>query len=35
MRKHLVLLVYAIVMLSAVCCGAAETKDISFFLQKC
>ena len=30
MQKHLVLFVYAIVMLSAVCAGAAETKDIRF-----
>ena len=30
MQKHLVLFIYAIVMLSAVCAGAAETKDIKF-----
>ena len=30
MRKHLVLIVYAFVMLSAVCAGAAETKDIKY-----
>jgi c(7)-type cytochrome triheme protein len=30
MQKNLVLFIYAIVMLSAVCAGAAETKDIKF-----
>jgi c(7)-type cytochrome triheme protein len=30
MRKHLMLFAFAIVMLSAVCAGAAETKDIKF-----
>lgn len=33
MQKHLVLFIYAIVMLSAVCAGAAETKDIKFSLK--
>jgi len=30
MQKHLVLFVYVIVMLSAVCAGAVETKDLKF-----
>ena len=30
MRKHLMLVAYAIVLLSAVSAGAAETKDIKY-----
>jgi c(7)-type cytochrome triheme protein len=33
MQKHLVLFVYAIVMLSALCAEAAETKDIKFSVK--